>query len=352
MIVTRTPFRITLGGGGTDLPSYYTRFGGFVISAAIDKYMFIAVNTPVVDELIRVKYSKSEIIETVEEVEHTLVREALRLMEITSAVEIVSMADIPAGTGLGSSSTYAVGLLNALHTLGQDPVSREQLAEEACRIEIEILGKPIGKQDQYIAAFGGIRILEIDTEGRVKVSPLRLSQESLDELEQNILLFYTGVSREGLEILAYQDSRTKGGDPDVLQRLHQIKELGLEIREALEHGNARKFGELMHVHWTRKKAMSTSVTSSRIDEWYEIARQHGAVGGKITGAGGGGFLVLYAEGNKKGLRAALQRAGLRELRYRFDFEGSKILVNQISTEQARDHLRRIQQLPTVDIARA
>ena len=334
------------------MPSYYHRFGGLVLTAAIDKYMFVSVNTPVVDELIRVKYSKSEIVETVEEVEHTLLREALRLMEITSAVEIISMADIPAGTGLGSSSTYAVGLLNALHTLGQDPVSRQQLAEEACRIEIDILGKPIGKQDQYIAAFGGIRILEIDTEGRVKVSSVRLSQETLDELEQNILLFYTGIAREGLEILAHQDSRTKGGDPGVLESLHQIKELGLEIREALEHGNARRFGELMHVHWTRKKAMSKSVTSSRIDEWYEIARRHGAVGGKITGAGGGGFLVLYAEEGKKELLAALGRAGLRELRFRFDFEGSKILVNQISAEQARDHLRRIRQLPTVDIARA
>jgi D-glycero-alpha-D-manno-heptose-7-phosphate kinase len=352
MIVTRTPFRITLGGGGTDLPSYYQRFGGFVLTAAIDKYMFIAVNTPILDELIRVKYSKSEIVEDVDQIQHTIVREALRVLNITSAVEIVSMADIPAGTGLGSSSVYAVGLLNALHTLGQDPVSREQLADEACRIEIDILRKPIGKQDQYIAAFGGIRILDIDQQGHVKVSFLKMSKDTLDALEENILLFWTGISREGLDILSHQDSQTRRDDATVVQSLQDIRELGMEIRDALEKGDPRRFGELTHEHWMRKKSLSKAISNSKIDEWYELARRHGAIGGKITGAGGGGFLVLYAEGPKKPLREALRHAGLRELRFRFDFEGSKILVNQISTDQARDHLRRIRQLPIVETARA
>jgi D-glycero-alpha-D-manno-heptose-7-phosphate kinase len=350
MIVTRTPFRITLGGGGTDLASYYSRFGGCVVTAAIDKYMFIAVNTPVVDELIRVKYSKSEIAESVEEIEHTIVREALRLLNISRAVEIISMADIPAGTGLGSSSVYAVGLLNALHTLGQEPASRERLAEEACQIEIDILRKPIGKQDQYIASFGGIRVLDIDPDGRVHVNSLRLSQDILDELEANILLFYTGVSREGLEILSHQNEKALREDRHVLQALGDIKALGQEIRDALEKGQPDRFGELTHEHWMRKKSLSGAISNSRIDECYELARRLGALGGKITGAGGGGFLLLYVPGPKKPVREALQRAGLRELRFRFDFEGTKVLVNQISTDQARDHLRRIRQLPLVEIA--
>ena len=344
MIVTRTPFRITLGGGGTDLPSYYQNHGGFVVSAAIDKYMFLVVNTPVVDDLIRVNYSQSEIVAAPSEVQHTIVREALRLLQISRGVQIMSMADAPAGTGLGSSSAYAVGLLNALHTLGQEPTSREQLAEEACHIEIDILGKPIGKQDQYMAAYGGIRVLKIAPDGRVEVNSLRLTPEALESLEENVLLFFTGVSRDGHEILGHQDSRTRQDDAEVLRALHDIKALGLEICDALEQGDCRRFGELTHEHWMRKKCLSKSVTSSEIDDWYELARRHGAIGGKITGAGGGGFLVLYAEGPKKALREALRAAGLREVRARFEFEGTKVLANQLSNDQARDHLRRNQRL--------
>jgi D-glycero-alpha-D-manno-heptose-7-phosphate kinase len=351
VIVTRTPFRITLGGGGTDLPSYYRRFGGFVVSAAIDKYMSIVVNTPVVDELIRVNYSKSETVETPCQIQHSIAREALRLRGISGAIQIVSLADAPAGCGVGSSSAYAVGLLNALHALGQDPVSRQQLAEEACHIEIDVLGKPIGKQDQYIAAFGGIRILNIDTGGRVEVSSLDLSQEVLEQLEESILIFYTGISRDGLEILAHQDARTSQEDPAVLDSLHDIKALGIDICNALQAGDCRRFGELTHEHWMRKKSLSKAVTSSRIDEWYELARRRGAIGGKITGAGGGGFLTLYAEGPKKELREALRHAGLREVRARFDFEGTKVLVNQLSNDQAREHLRRIKQPPLAAAAR-
>ena len=351
MIVTRTPFRITLGGGGTDLPSYYRNFGGFVVSAAIDKYMFIVVNTPVVDDLIRVNYSKSEMVETADQVQHSIAREAMRLRGISGAIQIVSLADAPAGCGVGSSSAYAVGLLNALHTLGQDPVSRQQLAEEACHVEIDLLGKPIGKQDQYIAAFGGLRILNIDADGRVAVSSLELSQEVLEQLEENILLYYTGISRDGLEILENQDSSARREDPEVLRSLHDIKALGIEICNALQAGDCRRFGELTHEHWLRKKSLSQAVTSPRIDEWYQLARRHGAIGGKITGAGGGGFLTLYAEGPKKELREALRHAGLREVRARFDFEGSKVLVNQLSNDQARDHLRRIKQPSLVAAAR-
>lgn len=345
MIVTRTPFRVTLGGGGTDLASFYRHHGGFVVSAAIDKYMFVIANTPVADDLIRLKYSKSETVARVDDVEHTIVRNALRLRGIDRAIEIVSIADVPAGTGLGSSSVYSVGLLNALHTLGQDPVARQELAEEACHIEIDILKKPIGKQDQYMAAFGGIRLLEIDCDGKVTVSSLALSPDVVEILEENLLLFYTGISRDGLEVLQDQDSRTRREDEGVLHSLLDIKALGIEIRDALEQGDCRRFGQLTHEHWMRKKSLSKGVSNSRIDEWYELARRHGAIGGKITGAGGGGFLVLYAEGPKKQLREALAAAGLREVRARFDFEGTKILVNQLSNDQARDHLRRIRQLP-------
>ncbi len=350
MIVTRTPFRVTLGGGGTDLPSYFSQFGGLVLSAAIDKYMFIALNTPVVDDLIRIKYTKSETVDSVDAVQHSIVREALRLRGIPGAVEIVSMADVPAGTGLGSSSVYAVGLLHALHILGQQPVCQRELAEEACHIEIDRLHKPIGKQDQYMAAFGGLRVLELATDGQVRVLPLHVSPDALEQLEENLLLFYTGISRDGLDILDHQDSRTRHADPATLARLHDIKSLGCEIREALEQGNVRRFGELTHEHWQRKRSLSQAVSSARIDAWYALARRHGAIGGKITGAGGGGFLVLYAEGSKKNLREALGRAGLRELRFRFEFEGSKVLVNQLSNQQARDHLRRTGQFLSAQAA--
>src|SRR5437660_12290640 len=241
MIITRTPFRITLGGGGTDLPGFYSRHGGFVLSAALNKYMFIYLNTPIVDDLVRVKYSKSEMVEDVSELQHTLCREALRLFGIRRAIEIVSMADIPAGTGLGSSSCYLVGLLNALHTLTRTPVSTQGLAEEACCIELDRLQKPIGKQDQYMAAFGALTVLEIAKDGRVAVSHPDLSVELVDALESNILLFYTGAARDAVTILQEQDGAAKRKNREVVGSLHEIKDIGVEIRDSITKGNLRRF---------------------------------------------------------------------------------------------------------------
>src|SRR5215831_12124607 len=260
MIITRTPFRITLGGGGTDLPGYYSKHGGFVLSAAVNKYMFIYLNTPVVDDLIRVKYSKSETVEDVNQLQHELCREALRMFGIRRGIEVISMADIPAGTGLGSSSCYLVGLLNALHALTQSPSAPLILAEEACHIELERLQKPIGKQDQYMAAFGGLTKLEIAKDGRVLATRLCLPRELLDTLEHNILLFYTGEVRDSAGILAQQNASAQHRSGGVLSNLTQIKDIGIEICDSIVRGDLHRFGQLLDVHWEVKKRLSKGVS--------------------------------------------------------------------------------------------
>jgi len=341
MIVTRTPFRITLGGGGTDLPGYYSKHGGFVLAAALNKYMFVHVNTPIVDDLVRVKYSQSEIVEDVADLQHPLCREALRLFGIRRAIEVISMADVPAGTGLGSSSCYLIGLLNALHTLCRQPATRRELAEEACRIELDLLQKPIGKQDQYMAAFGGITALHIEPNGAVEVESLALGPECLEDLESHILLFYTGLSRSTEEILAEQTRQLRDDSNAIAKHYSQIKEIGLEIYTQLKCGNVRRFGEMLDAHWQAKKKLGGGIADARIDRLYDVARAHGALGGKISGAGGGGFFLFYAEEGKKDLRRAMQTEGLREMRFRIDFEGSKILMDLLSGEQYRDHNARL-----------
>jgi D-glycero-alpha-D-manno-heptose-7-phosphate kinase len=340
MIVTRTPFRVTLGGGGTDLPSYYRDHGGFILAVAIDKYMYLNVNTPIVDDLIRVQYSKTEIVKHTDDVQHTLVREALRSFHIENGIEIASMADIPAGTGLGSSSCYLVGMLNALHTLTRTPVSTQRLAEEACCIELERLQKPIGKQDQYMAAFGALTVLEIAKDGEVTVSHPELSIEVVSALESNILLFYTGAARDAVSILQKQDGAAKRKDKEVVESLHEIRDIGIEIRDSIVAGNLRRFGELLDVHWQTKKRLSDGISNRQIDDWYELAKSHGAIGGKISGAGGGGFLMLYCEDNKACLREAMRRAGLLELNFRFEFEGSKVVFDMVSRDGRLAHIRR------------
>ena len=327
MIITRTPFRITLGGGGTDLPSYYARHGGFILAAAIDKYMFVNVNRPVVDDLVRVKYSRSETVAHRDDLQHEIAREALRFAGIERGIEITSMADVPAGTGLGSSSCYAVGLLHALHTLCRTPVEYQTLAEEACRLEIEILGKPIGKQDQYMASFGGLTVLEIDREGGVAVERARISETTLEDLARNLLAFYTGTERSSLDILGEQSLAAGLAQSQVTESLHAIKEMGYRIREMLEAGNLSAFGCELDRHWQAKKKMSARISNPRFDELYALAKQNGALGGKISGAGGGGFFVFYTESKHQQLREVLRAAGLREMRYRFDFEGSKVVAN-------------------------
>ena len=340
MILTRTPFRITLGGGGTDLPSFYQEHGGFILAVAIDKYMFVNVNTPIVDDKIRVRYTSSEIVNHVDEVQHTLAREALRYFGISNGIEIVSIADIPSGTGLGSSSSYLVGLLNALHTLTQDQATPQKLAEEACHIELDILNKPIGKQDQYMAAFGGLTALDITPDGKVCVTRLDLDVDLVERLENNILMFYTHEMRDATAILKKQDDATRTRDHTVVKSLREIKDIGLEISGAISDGNLRRFGELLDVHWEAKKRLSEGISNPQIDAWYELAKQNGAVGGKISGAGGGGFLMLYCEESKARLREAMRAVGLRELKFRFDFEGSKVVFDVVSRDGRLAHNHR------------
>ncbi len=340
MIITRTPFRVTLGGGGTDLPSFYQEYGGFILAMGIDKYMYLNVNTPIVDDKIRVKYAQSEVVDNVDEVEHTLAREALRYFGINSGIEIVSIADIPAGTGLGSSSAYLVGLVNAMHALTQNPVGPHQLAREACHIELEVLKKPIGKQDQYMAAFGGLTRLDISKDGQVRVTRLGLDVEVLEALEHNILMFYTHDTRDATSILRKQDSATKRNDTVVVSSLREIKDIGIEAYNAIVNGKLRRFGELMDVHWQTKKRLAEGITNQQIDAWYELAKRNGAIGGKISGAGGGGFLMLYCEGNATQVREVMRAAGLRQLNFRLDFEGSKVIFDVVSRDGRLAHIQR------------
>ncbi len=326
MIITRSPLRISLGGGGTDLPSYYREYGGFVISAAINRYVYITLHETFVQELI-VKYSKMEVVRTVDQVRHPIVREALRLMEIEEPhLEITSMSDIPAGTGLGSSGSFTTALLRALHAYKKSFVSRQALAEQACHIEIDLLGEPIGKQDQYIAAYGGITCLEFPQSGAPEATPLALSEETLANLEDNLLVFFTGFTRAASSILKEQDDRSREKDPDMIAQLHTVKELGRESRKAMESGDLRRFGELMHVHWEHKRRRSQQMSNACVDEWYDLARSNGALGGKLIGAGGGGFLMLYTE-DKTRLRHVMRAAGLREVRIGFDFAGTTVVAN-------------------------
>lgn len=327
MILSRAPVRITLGGGGTDLGSYYSKYGGFVITAAIDRYCSVLASKRFYDS-IRLSYSKMEIRDNIDEIEHPIFREALRFVGIERGIELHSVADVPANSGLGSSSSFTVALLNALHAYTREYVSQKQLAEEACHIEIDILGEPIGKQDQYIAAFGGITCLTFENSGEVIVEPLRISDEALDQLESNLVFFYTGKERSASEILSEQDEKSKRDDPEVIQNLHQIKDIALQTRKYLERGSVSMLGELFHAHWEIKKGHSPNISDPFIDECYEIARKNGVDGGKIMGAGGGGFFIFYCNGSDKPrLSDAMKKMGLKPARFHLDFEGAKILVN-------------------------
>jgi len=327
MIVTRTPFRVTLGGGGTDLPSYYSKYGGFIFSAGIDKYMVISVNRPVIDDLIRLKYSQVEIVPNREELKHDIAKEALRILGIERGVEINSIADISAGTGLGSSSCYAVGLLHALHVFKREYVSLERLAEEDFHLETELLHRPIGKQDPYLAALGGLTVLEISPDGKTQIRAARASEETIDDLNRNMLIFFTGVTRNADTILSEQSSSVKEEKKDVVESMHYIKELGYKILAAVESGNITEVGRAFDTHWQYKKKISAKMTNPEFDRIYEVAKKNGALGGKISGAGGGGFFTFYTEDKHKQLREAMFKEGLREMRYRFDFEGSKVMVD-------------------------
>jgi D-glycero-alpha-D-manno-heptose-7-phosphate kinase len=317
--------RISLGGGGTDLPSYYDDHGGFLIAAAIDKYVYINIHRRFTDGYL-LKYSHLEEVQAIDEIKHPIVRECLRYVGAPPNLEITSMADIPAGTGLGSSGSFTTALLKALHCHGKALVNPQQLAEEACHIELDVLREPIGKQDQFIAAYGGITCFEFVRDRPVRAYPLQISDETLFNLEDNLLLFFTGYSRSASQILKEQDEKSKERDRAMTDNLHLVKELGHRSKAALEAGDLMEFGRLMDVHWQHKKQRSGSMSNADIDSWYGTAMESGAVGGKLIGAGGGGFLMFYAA-DKVRLRHAMRELGLREVRFRFDFEGSKVLAS-------------------------
>jgi len=326
MLIARSPLRITLGGGGTDLPSYYRKHEGFLIAAAIDRYVYVTVARPFIPGIF-LKYTQLENVREPEQIQHPIFREAIRMLNFkTPQIEISTMADIPAGTGLGSSGSFTTALLKALYAHRKRLIHASELAELACHIEIDRLGEPIGKQDQYIAAYGGITCFTFNRDDKVIAEPLSLSMDTIFDLEDNLLLFFTGFSRSAGAILKDQNARTQQSDEDMLQNLHYVKDLGFKCRAALERGQPALFGELMHEHWQHKKRRSQGMSNPQIDEWYELGMKNGAVGGKLVGAGGGGFLMFYASDRNK-LRHAMMHAGLEEVRFRFDFDGTKVLLS-------------------------
>jgi len=327
VIIARSPLRISLGGGGTDLPSYYREHGGFLIAAAIDRYVYITLHDTFVEDFI-VKYSQMERVRSVDEIVHPIIREAMRLTNTSgNYLEMTSMSDIPAGTGLGSSGSFTSALLHALHTHDRRLVLKDELAEAACHIEIDILGEPIGKQDQYIATFGGVTSFTFSADDTVAVAPVRASNETLANLEDNLVLFFTGYTRSASAILKDQDTRTKSNDPKMIDNLHRVKEIGLASLDALQSGDLHAFARLLHTHWELKRGRSAGMGNGDIDRWYATARDNGALGGKVIGAGGGGFLMFYTE-DKTRLRHAMREAGLTEVRFKFDFVGTTTIVSQ------------------------
>jgi len=326
MLIARSPLRISLGGGGTDLPSYSKEFGGYLIAGAINKYVYVTVNRPFQEEIV-LKYSTIEKREHIDTIDHPIIREVLKTLNLrTPQIEISSIADIPAGTGLGSSGSFTTALIKALYAHYRKNIHPRELAELACEIEIGKLLEPIGKQDQYIAAFGGLTEFVFNQDGTVDATPLNISIESTNDLEDNLLLFFTGISRSASSILQDQVTKSNEHNQAMIENLHFTKDLGLRSRSALVEGNNTKFGELMHEHWEHKKSRTQGMSNDFIDGTYELALKSGAVGGKLVGAGGGGFLMFYANDKEK-LRSQMNKIGLEEVRFQFDFEGTKVILS-------------------------
>lgn len=326
MIISRTPFRIPIGGGGSDLPFYYTRQGGALVTATIDKYIYIIVQPRKYYEKFFIRYMKNELVDSVDEIQHEYVREALKLLKINQPIEITSISDVPAGTGLGSSSSFLVGLLYALHAYKGERVSKKTLAEEATQIQMEILKTPAGLQDQYAAAFGSILTMQISKQGKVLVNPLDIKSHHLQKLEKELVFFYTGILHSSDEILKDQKQEAEK-DEHKIEMLTEIKQIGQEIRKALESGNTRRFGEWMNIHWQTKRKLGNKMTNSQIDKWYDLALQSGAIGGKIMGAGGGGFFMFYVDNNQDSFTKTMEKEGLKKVDFKFDHDGSKIIFN-------------------------
>jgi D-glycero-alpha-D-manno-heptose-7-phosphate kinase len=325
MIITRSPLRITLGGGGTDLPSYYENHSGFLIAAAINKYVYITLHPTFQQEFI-IKYSQMERVTSIGAIEHPIIRESMMALGLANNgyLEITSMADIPAGTGLGSSGSFTTALLKALHAYKRNLIHPSELAEQACDIEINKLKEPVGKQDQYIAAYGGITCFQYCPGGTVTAWPLRISEETQYNLEDNLLLFFTGYSRSASKVLQEQHDKSRAMDSVMIDNLHFVKDLAKQSQAALEGGDLRAFARLMHVHWEHKKKRSANMSNTQINDWYDCGMANGALGGKLIGAGGGGFLMFYTE-DKPRLRSAMQGCGLPEVRFAFSFEGTTVL---------------------------
>ncbi len=317
---------MTLGGGGTDLRSYYSKYGGFVVTTALDKYVYITVNK-MFEEKIRLSYSQTEVVDSAEQIKHPVVRETLKLVGLSKSVEIVSIADMPSNTGLGSSGSFGVGLLHALLAFKGEPVHVERLAEETCRIQMDILGEPEGKQDPYIAATGGIISMAIDTSGMVEVSPVVVPDDVVREFQNSLLFFYTGIKRSSGSVLNGEQEAVKRDDRQVVESLHAIKDIGLKVKSALLRGDIEEFGRLQHRHWMAKKSVSSAVSSTEIDRWYELGMSAGALGGKLLGAGGGGFLMFCCPNGRDRVRQAMANEGLREVNFRIGADGTRVVVN-------------------------
>lgn len=325
MIIARSPLRISIGGGGTDLKSYYEDNEGFLISAAINKYIYVTLTKPF-EEGIYLKYSKIEKVTKHDQIEHNIIREGLKLFgQDPPQIEITTLADIPSGTGLGSSSSFTTALVKGLYSFNDEFLNTNELAEIACDIEINKLNEPIGKQDQYISAYGGITCFNFYKNGEVGIEKLRISEDTLYDLEDNLLLFFTGFTRSASTILKDQKDKSESNNSDMITNLHNVKKMGYRIRDLLENGDTKGFGESLHEHWENKKRRSGGMSNPDIDKWYQLAINNGAVGGKLVGAGGGGFLLFYAEDKMK-LRKCMHENGLSEVRYNFDFEGTKRIL--------------------------
>ena len=324
MIITRSPLRISLGGGGTDLPSYYRRFGGFLISAAIDKYVYTSVLEPYADGIF-LKYSKTEKVNLISKIKHPILREVLKKFKNnTKRIEITTLAEIPSGTGLGSSGSFTTSLIKAMYQFNNKKINKYKLAEEACDIEINKLKEPVGKQDQYIASFGGLKIFKIDKSGNVKVTTLKTSRNTYQKLQKNLLLFFTGYTRSSSLILKKQDDETKSNSVETLENLMEIKKIGLLSKKLIEGNDLDQFGRLLDYHWQIKKKRASNMSNKKIDNIYQDALNNGALGGKLVGAGGGGFLMFYAK-NPNQLRKRLKKFNINEVKFSFDEEGTKII---------------------------